>query len=320
MKQGSLLSPALFNIFINDLLVSLQNANTGVRVFDYKVNTCVYADDVTILSSTAPGLQTLIDICTSYATQWRFNFGIKKTQVCTVGKDILKTPPIFHLNYKEILVQSNMEILGVKFDSAGKYTSHVNNRISASRRCMYKLASAGFQYPGLHTSVKCYLWKSVCCPTMLYAMDCIPLSRSDISQLRSAQGSIIKNVMGLSKRHHHSQLLNAMKIPTVVDVISKNVYSFYNRALTVNSPVQQVQARFLSSYLLGNAIVKNTLLDKLLSHGHKPLDCIFNYKKVNPCFQSNGVTDTLQYLSFHDNYVKPWAAEYTLVNLLTQSF
>ena len=54
--------------------------------------------------------------------------------------------------------------------------------------------------------------------------------------------------------------------------------------------------------------------------GHIPLDCIFNYRKFNVEIECNGVTDSLRYLSFHDNYVKPWSVEFTLVNLLTQSF
>ena len=63
-----------------------------------------------------------------------------------------------------------------------------------------------------------------------------------INQFKSAQGSIVKNVMGLRKRHHHSQLLNALKVPSVIDVISKNVYSFYNKAFTTKSPVQEIQS------------------------------------------------------------------------------
>jgi hypothetical protein len=196
MKQGSLLSPTLFNVFINDLLVELQASDTGVRVFDYKVNTCVYADDITVLSSTAPGLQSLIDICTDYASKWQFKFGIKKTQLCIVGKELLKKQPKFYLNSDEIFTKSTMEILGINFDSSGKYSTHVQNRISASRRSMYKLSSVGFQYPGLHASGKSYLWKSVCSPTMLYGMDCIPLSATDIALLKSTQGTIIKKCHG----------------------------------------------------------------------------------------------------------------------------
>lgn len=129
-------------------------------VFDYKVNTCVYADNVTIFSSTAPGLQALIDKCADYAKRWHLIF--KKAQLSIVGKEHLKIHPEFYLNSHEINIYSNMEILGVNFDSLGKFTTHVHNCISACRRSMYKLASIGFQYPGFHSNLKTYVEECLC--------------------------------------------------------------------------------------------------------------------------------------------------------------
>ena len=60
MKQGSLLSPRLFNIFINDLLHNLQSMNVGVRIHNFHINFFAYADDINLLSTTAAGLQSLI--------------------------------------------------------------------------------------------------------------------------------------------------------------------------------------------------------------------------------------------------------------------
>ena len=45
-RQGSVLSPYLFNVFINQLLVTLQNVDTGIVIGDSIYNSFAYADDV----------------------------------------------------------------------------------------------------------------------------------------------------------------------------------------------------------------------------------------------------------------------------------
>ena len=86
---------------------------------------------------------------------------------------------------------------------------------------MYKLSSLGLSYPGLNSDVKAFLWKSIGCPLISYGMESIAISNSDIKILKTTQGNIIKRVMGLNKRSHHSKLLKALNIPSVDDVIKK---------------------------------------------------------------------------------------------------
>ena len=47
-KQVSILSPSLFNVFINDLLIELSSCTTGVRLDRDLCNSFAYADDITI--------------------------------------------------------------------------------------------------------------------------------------------------------------------------------------------------------------------------------------------------------------------------------
>ncbi|CAL4109800.1 unnamed protein product, partial [Meganyctiphanes norvegica] len=63
MRQGSILSPRLFNVFINDLLSSLKLNTNGVRIHDFKLSVIAYADDINLFSTTTTGLQKLMNIC-----------------------------------------------------------------------------------------------------------------------------------------------------------------------------------------------------------------------------------------------------------------
>jgi len=63
-------------MFLTDLLYELDNANQDLRVVSRLYNSFVYADDVSIVTSTVPGLQQLINTCSEYSLMWRFKFGI----------------------------------------------------------------------------------------------------------------------------------------------------------------------------------------------------------------------------------------------------
>jgi len=91
-------------------MLELSLCEHGVCVHLY--NLFAYADDVSIFSTTVPGLQKLIDICRDYSSQWRFNFGIKKIKCMMVcqGYGCFTTTPQWYVKNKRI---QNMDILGV---------------------------------------------------------------------------------------------------------------------------------------------------------------------------------------------------------------
>ena len=326
MRQGSVLSPALFNIYLNDLMVNLMNVNAGIRVFNQKINSCAYADDVNLMASTCTGLQCLINECVEYSKMWRFRFGIKKTNIITIGKNLLEVMPSVTLDGDVISNVDQLEILGVTVNTKCSYSSHVENRTRSCRKSMYKLSCCGMTYPGLNTEVKRYLWNSVGAPTLLYGTECIPLSASDMHSLKSTQSNIIKNVLGLSKRNHHSKLLLALNIPKIDDVISKNTLGFYNRIFNVDSPLLCMQKNLLEHYIISGCSYKNTVIDKVISMGFSPMaiaiDPVFKCKiKLSYNFNEDaGLIDSLKYLLYQDNYIKRDSDEFTLVNLMTKSF
>ena len=114
-RQGSLLSPLLFNMFLSELLYELDGVNQGACIGTRLYNSFAYADDVSIFSATVPGLQKLIDTCAEYSLKWRFKFGIKKSQ-CLIPAyylNICDKEPVFYLGNRQIRNAESIDILGV---------------------------------------------------------------------------------------------------------------------------------------------------------------------------------------------------------------
>ena len=67
VRQGGVLSPLLFSLYIDDLLEKLKNNGTGCHIGHHFVGALGYADDNILLSPTADGLMNMIKICEDYA-------------------------------------------------------------------------------------------------------------------------------------------------------------------------------------------------------------------------------------------------------------
>ena len=81
VRQGGILSPYLFNVYMDELSVNLSKSQTGCMFDDKFVNHLFYADDAVLLSPSANGLQKLLNISENYASSHDITFNVQKT-VC----------------------------------------------------------------------------------------------------------------------------------------------------------------------------------------------------------------------------------------------
>ena len=61
VRQGGILSPYLFNIYVNELIDNISSMSIGCNLGYLKSNIIAYADDVVLLSPSLSGLQNLIN-------------------------------------------------------------------------------------------------------------------------------------------------------------------------------------------------------------------------------------------------------------------
>ena len=78
VKQGGILSPYLFNFYINDMIKICIEKNIGAQIKQHNVSTIGYCDDVLLLGHLLKDVQSLVKICEEYGRKWRISFNEKK--------------------------------------------------------------------------------------------------------------------------------------------------------------------------------------------------------------------------------------------------
>ena len=82
VRQGGVLSPQLFNVYINGLSDILNKSTIGGSLAGKRINHLLYADDLCIVSLSSAGLQHLLSICAyQYCASHSLTFNVRKS-VC----------------------------------------------------------------------------------------------------------------------------------------------------------------------------------------------------------------------------------------------
>ena len=89
VKQGGVLSPILFNLYIDGLLIRLQKSGVGCHMNNIYMGALSYADDITISCPSLYGLSIMLDICNNFANEHFITFNTKKT-VCIKFGELIK--------------------------------------------------------------------------------------------------------------------------------------------------------------------------------------------------------------------------------------
>ena len=105
VRQGSILSPHLFAVYLDGLLIDLSESGVGCYWGCSFAGVFGYADDIVLLASS---LRKMLDICSSFAMSHKLEFNASKTQLICFTAHLVCLQPyrLFSLITSYTLIQS----------------------------------------------------------------------------------------------------------------------------------------------------------------------------------------------------------------------
>ncbi len=182
VRQGGVLSPFLFAIYVDDLVKIIKAERIGC-IFKFKCcSIFLYADDIILLAPTVYSLQRLVEICERELQNLDMTVNAKKSSCIRFG-------PRFDAPCKNLVTADGHTIswvtscryLGVFFSASRQFTCLFDkNKIA-----FYKSFNAIFGKIGRHSSeeVLLSLVKAKCMPVLMYGTEACPVNSTKMQSL-----------------------------------------------------------------------------------------------------------------------------------------
>ena len=258
VKQGAVISAPLFVLYIDDLLIKLNNSKQGCHIGNMSANAFGYADDIVILSPTCKALKSLILICEKYAEEYKIQFNPDK---CTLL--IFSDSDFYHNNV-------NIIIAGCKIKNV-KTEKHLGHTFQNSQNIInfdaiikdIKVRSNIIvnQFRPISWQAKSTLFMSQC--SSLYGCHLWNLDDNKIKELCTAWNVSSRNILGLDARTRTYLISPLMKAMPIRDIIMHRMLSFFLNGINHKS---NVISYFFKNLLTSNSSVMlrnvNTILQK----------------------------------------------------------
>ena len=119
VRQGGVLSPYLFVVYLDDLSNELNNIKAGSYIGEVLLNHLIFADDICVLCPSVRWLQRILDVCQAYAESHGIIFNCNKT-VCMSfkAKSARSTAtPVLKLGGQYVNTVDQYKYLGILLDT-----------------------------------------------------------------------------------------------------------------------------------------------------------------------------------------------------------
>jgi hypothetical protein len=190
VKQGGVLSPLLFVIYMDSVLRSVcTNEDNEI--------TLAYADDIALVTDSEEALQAALNRWNERLEMSGLRMNKTKTEVMVVGRN--REVLGISVDGNALKQASDFCYLGVSFNEENTQDKEINSRISKYNSNVHML------YPLLKdknvpSKCKVLIYTTILKPILIYGAECWSLTTKTGSKLQAAEMKVLRLIKGVTKR------------------------------------------------------------------------------------------------------------------------
>ena len=193
LRQGCVMSPLLFSLYINTLIDTLKKHDCGIQCGNDIIPGLLFADDTAMLAPDEEGLTRSLNCMVQWCAEWGVKINVAKCGIMHVRKKTMKRSNLkFVIDGEEVPVVSSYKYLGCIVDEFLEMKEMIEDKAMAGKKALgawFQRCTAELGDIGIGTFRK--LMTSLVDSTMLYGAEvwgcCRNLQSVQQVQLRAAR-------------------------------------------------------------------------------------------------------------------------------------
>ena len=219
LRQGCIMSPLLFNIFLSDLPEKLHQGDKVSLNQDVAINCLIWADDVIILSETEDGLHSSLQKLNVYCKSNGLTVNTDKTKIMIFNKTGRLLRGNYYLKNEKIENVRSYKYLGLIFTPSGEIKSALDDLRSRALKAYMGMRQKLGEIFSRHIEETTKIFDTLIKSILLYSSDfwgCLKLPVNN--PIENLHMMFCKHLLGVHKSTtNDGVLLELGMLPLVFD-------------------------------------------------------------------------------------------------------